>query len=621
MTFGDGSVWVTNAGDRSVSAIDPATGNVRATLASGADGRGVAFGTGSLWVIDQSTDTVVQIDPRSHDVVRTIHVGSGPAAIVSAFGSIWVANSFDGTVSRIDPRTGVVAGTVDVGGSPISVAATAKLLWVADETNHRLVAIDPATGTVARRVDVGVPPVAIAAAPTKLWVSAQSAPGPHRGGTLMLDAPLGDIDSVDPAIAYSAGAGWLSMTNDGLVGFRHASGSDGTQIVPISPSDPGTSGRRHQLDVRAQARDPLLHRSRRSAGGLSDALERVFRLGSPGVAFYAGLVGGAACEAHPSRCDLRKGVVTDAASRTVTFHLIKADPDFLDKLALPFADAVPCKGNCPRRIVPASRDGSVHAHRLRSAPRPEARSQSVLQALVVRGAAQRVGPDSLERGAGGRHLYDRCRARPRRRHVRESPGEASGRDRDTVRKPAALAPVRRRALHLHEHARAAVRRPARPPCPELRARSRRDRRLHGGRRSAEPTCQYIPPLLPGHIPYCPYTRDLVTAQKLIAASGTHGMPVVVWSPKAQPYQSEMRYVMSVLRGLGYRASITFPGDTTPYARVNDSRSRAQVGEYSWIADYPTPSDFINRQFRCSAFHPASPLNYNVAGFAIPRPTH
>jgi hypothetical protein len=36
-----------------------------------------------------------------------------------------------------------------------------------------------------------------------LWVSAQSAPGKHRGGTRVLDAPFGSVDSIDPAIAYT----------------------------------------------------------------------------------------------------------------------------------------------------------------------------------------------------------------------------------------------------------------------------------------------------------------------------------------------------------------------------------------------------------------------------------
>src|SRR5262249_9440322 len=40
-------------------------------------------------------------------------------------------------------------------------------------------------------------------------------------------------------------------------------------------------------------------------------------------------------------CDLSQGIVTDRAANTVTFHLTAPDPDFLFKLTLPAASAVP----------------------------------------------------------------------------------------------------------------------------------------------------------------------------------------------------------------------------------------------------------------------------------------
>jgi peptide/nickel transport system substrate-binding protein len=51
----------------------------------------------------------------------------------------------------------------------------------------------------------------------------------------------------------------------------------------------------------------------------------------------SGVVGVAGCTKR--RCDLSRGIVTTA--NTVTFHLTAPDPDFLDKLALPPAYAVP----------------------------------------------------------------------------------------------------------------------------------------------------------------------------------------------------------------------------------------------------------------------------------------
>ena len=630
VTFGDGSVWVTNAGDRSVSAIDPVSGKVRATFASGADGRGIAVGGGSLWVIDQSTDAVVQIDPRSHDVVRTINVGSGPAAIVSAFGSIWVANSFDGTVSRIDPHTGVIAGTVDVGGSPISLAATAKQMWVADESTRRLYAIAPATNTVSRRVDVGTPPVAIAATPTKLWISAQRSPASHRGGTLTMVSPPGSFDWLDTARAYDVGSwGVLTMTNDGLVGFRRASGSDGTQIVPDlaasvpTPTDGGTT-------YRFQLRRGV-HYSNGAVVSPADirfALERDFKLKSPGVQFYAGVVGATACIAKPAGCDLSRGVVVDSVGGTVTFHLTAPDPDFLDKLALPFADALPAKGT---PLHPATKPLPA------TGPYVFARSTPQHSAVLVRNPHFRVWSASAQpQGFPDRIIWNAALpAGAATTAIERGKADAFV---DYGPPPKRLQEVETRyASQVHTH-------PAsiaeyifldtrRPPFDNLQVRQALnfalDRnaivRLQGGRTVAQPTCQVLPPLIAGYRPYCPYTRganasgawvapDLAKAQALVKASGTRGTHVVVWSYDIEPYASEMRYVVSVLRKLGYRVTLRLPsGFAAYYGTIGDSKTGPQAGLLTQAADYPAPGDFFLR-FPCGTFLAGTPANTNLAEF-------
>ena len=53
------------------------------------------------------------------------------------------------------------------------------------------------------------------------------------------------------------------------------------------------------------------------------------------------LVGGKACVNEIGTCDLSRGIVTDDATGTITFHLVAPDPEFLFKLALPFAYPVP----------------------------------------------------------------------------------------------------------------------------------------------------------------------------------------------------------------------------------------------------------------------------------------
>ena len=66
--------------------------------------------------------------------------------------------------------------------------------------------------------------------------------------------------------------------------------------------------------------------------------ERQFTVPGP-TSFYSGIVGADKCSTKG--CDLSSGVVADDKAYTLTIHLTAPDPEFLDKLALPFAYVVP----------------------------------------------------------------------------------------------------------------------------------------------------------------------------------------------------------------------------------------------------------------------------------------
>src|SRR5262249_17475443 len=90
----------------------------------------------------------------------------------------------------------------------------------------------------------------------------------------------------------------------------------------------------------------LRHRIRYSTGApvrpedIRRGIERSLALASEGAGgYFAEIVGAGACT--KTHCDLSKGIAVDPAARTITFHLVAADPDFLYKLALPEAFALP----------------------------------------------------------------------------------------------------------------------------------------------------------------------------------------------------------------------------------------------------------------------------------------
>ena len=134
----------------------------------------------------------------------------------------------------------------------------------------------------------------------------------------------------------------LGMTNDGLVTLKHIGGSDGTQLVPDLAESlplPTHHGRSYRFQLRSGIRystgEPVRPEDFRRA------IERDFRIGSPGASLFTGLVGADRCGDNQQQCDLSRGIAVDDKVNTVTFHLRHPDPEFLYKLTFTFAYAVP----------------------------------------------------------------------------------------------------------------------------------------------------------------------------------------------------------------------------------------------------------------------------------------
>jgi peptide/nickel transport system substrate-binding protein len=149
-------------------------------------------------------------------------------------------------------------------------------------------------------------------------------------------------------------------------------------------------------------------------------------------------------------------------------------------------------------------------------------------------------------------------------------------------------------------------------------------RITGGIRQT--TCQILPPSFPGYRPYCPYTRDpspagtwnapdLRKARSLVSGSGTTGTRVEVAVP-AGIVLPTAHYLVSVLRQLGYRASLrTVRGDFISY--VANSRNQAQIAASGWFADSLAASNFL-QLFRCSSYVRNSSQSLNLSEYCNPQ---
>ena len=624
VAVGNHLVWVANTLGSSVSRIAASTGAVLDTTPIGTRPAALAIGAGAVWVASESDNRVLRIDPATAEVQQAIPVGTGPTAITVSHGAVWVANRLDGTISRIDPRRDVVTDTIAVGDGPSDIAPVAHSLWVSNELAGTLTEVDPQALSVIRTLWLGGRPQALTVAGGSLFAGVAAAGPAHRGGTLTLLQQDPEFDSLDPATLISlTPTQLLGLTNDGLVTLNHAGGAAGLQVVPDlavslpAPTDGGTTySFKLRPDIRYSTGRPVEARDFRYA------LERVFQLDSPVTYFYRDIVGANACQARPRTCDLSNGIVTDEAARSVTFHLSAPDPDFLEKLALPYTYAVP-DGSAPREAVrtplPATgpymiasyRPGhgltlvrNPRFHEWSNAAQPDGYADAIVWKLGVR-------------------LDDALTAIQR--------GHA-----DWVLNYGPLPPGRRRQIMTQYASQAHTELvPATyyyfmntrvPPFNDVRVRRALnyalDRTALARIYHASPACQVVPPQMPGHSPYCPYTMhprangawnapDLAAARRLVTASGTKGMQVKVISDLRTP---DLSFIVALLRKLGYRASPWIVPGRRYGLTISDSRNQVQIGSGGWGTDYPAASNFFDVKFSCHSYRPANPLSNNDSGF-------
>ncbi len=215
LAFGEGALWVANAGDRTVSRVDPASREQVHAIGVGTfPPSAVAAGEGAVWVPTRFSDEVAVIDPRTDAVDHTVALpdGSGPGSVAIGGGFVWVANAIGDTVSRISPQTDEVKST-PVRGEPDAIAFGEDGVWVADTLSKSVSRLSPSTGrVVAPHIALRSPPSAIAVGEGAVWVAST------EGDTItkidpQSNAAVGTITVGNAPVAVAAGEGGVWVAN------------------------------------------------------------------------------------------------------------------------------------------------------------------------------------------------------------------------------------------------------------------------------------------------------------------------------------------------------------------------------------------------------------------------
>jgi len=341
------------------------------------------------------------------------------------------------------------------------------------------------------------------------------------------------------------------------------------------------------------------------------AFERGFRL-SPAdhTGLYGELVGGAACGKEPRTCDLSQGIVTDDGTRTITFHLVAPDPEFLYKLTLPFAYPVPPSVPDDEQVT-----GGIPGtgpYMLEAPMTPEG------FALVRNPQFDVWSPEAQPDGNADRieWLFG---IEPEAQVDAVAAGDAdvAFEASFSARLPEIFV---RFAAQVHASPSATtyyvVFDTQTPPFDVGEARRAMNFALDRERvvqfLGGEPTCQQLPPNFPGYEPYCPYTMDpgpggsgvwiapdLEKARRMVGRSGTAGMRVVLEYVPGYFPPGLINYMDHLLDDVGYRGSVR----SVSLGEFYSPRNEFQMALTGWFADYPAASNFFDITLRCGASSP------------------
>jgi YVTN family beta-propeller protein len=635
VAYGLGRVWVANSVDRTVEPIDPRTDKPGRPIPIDTGADAIAVGDGAVWVTGRSAGVLARLDPASGSVTP-INVGNAPAAVAAAPGAVWVANSQDATVSRIDPAKNRVVDTITVGEGPsgLAVAPGGKLVWVANALSGTLSKIVPAAGKVVDSVPVGDQPQGVTANGAAAYVAVRGSFGSaHRGGTLTVAVPdpgtyhSGGVPGLRRALDPASGDAWelLTLTNDGLLGYGRSGGAEGYRVVPdlaVALPTVGDGGRTYTFELR-----PGIRYSTGATVRPADVRRGIQRtllaLGQQSA--FIGIVGAARCIEKPGSCDLSHGIVTRPGLNSVVIHLTAPDADFLYKLALPNADAVPARtpvaarGPMPatgpyevaridqkRRVIVLVRNPRFHLWS--SAAQPDGYPDRIVERFRYSGAS---AVSAVEDGKADITSNGLSQA--------WSPTLAASlqkRDLSRLYVSPTMAPV---GVWFNTRLR---------PFDDVRVRQAVNyavdhnhlAQLAGAPAIAQPGCQMLPPNVDGYRPFCPFTRDpdaagtyngpdLAKARRLVAASGTKGQKVTVWFYALGIGRRNSAYLVSVLHSLGYRATRRLLRQTGPLWRPNRQAGAAGIG-----AMFPSANAALSPIFTCRSYVRDPNVNENYAEF-------
>ncbi len=433
-----------------------------------------------------------------------------------------------------------------------------------------------------------------------------------EGGTLK--ATFGSFpDSLDPGLAYTGeGSTAVYDVYIPLLTYAHASGSAGSKVIPgLAMAMPKVSdgGRTYTITLRKGLRysdgKPV------KASDFAYAIERLFKLNSPGSPFYTDIVGAEAFA--KSKQGGIAGIATDDKSGRIIIHLVKPRGIFPNELALPFAAPVPA---------------GTPAEDLTAHPPPATGPYVISDSKPGRGWDYRRNPQWA--GANAELMpqipsghVDRIEVDVIRNPSTQVADLESGRYDWMGNPPPAdrYAEVKSKYEGSQFKVEPTIStyffwmNTTQAPFDDLAVRQavnyaidpRALERIYAGQLTG--TQQILPPGMPGYERIDLYPHSLAKAKQLVAAAHPSDRTITVWTDTESPNNEAGEYLEGVLKELGFETTLKIVNSDNYFGLIgNESTPNLDIGFANWFEDYPHPNDFFQPLLSGESIAPVGATN-------------
>jgi DNA-binding SARP family transcriptional activator/ABC-type branched-subunit amino acid transport system substrate-binding protein len=226
---GGGRAGLASLAPNSLGLIDPATGQLRASIPVAGTPARVRVSGRQVWVSSDEARTVSLIDPGVPSIAKDVQVGEFPSDFAVGKEAVWVIDRVQGRLMKISPDYASVVGSASIGSTetvssiddrydldPWSIAAGTDGVWITDGSSL-LREADPGSGSIVHRYDLHVALNDVTVGEGAVWAISGSTASvlridPHSGrvtARIMIVASRGAQSPYPIAIATGLGSVWV----------------------------------------------------------------------------------------------------------------------------------------------------------------------------------------------------------------------------------------------------------------------------------------------------------------------------------------------------------------------------------------------------------------------------